>query len=319
MNVDEWDEFVASSEQGTPFQTSWWLEAVAPSRWQINEVRDENGRISAAWPTIVRKHRSGLVHTGAPLTPVLGPLLTAPRGKRHYSRVISQLEQLVERLGSYAHLEARMHHSIDYWTPLHWHGFTQTTHYTWRIEDCSDADAIKDGFRDSVRRQLRKAEREELIVEECSIEEFIPLQQKTFGRQGLDGATPPSDLLRRIDRAAGEKKQRKILVARDSSGRAHAAHWYVFDEKSVWYLMGGSDPALRSSGAATLLMWHGMMLAAEDGRAFDFEGSMLKHVERFVRAFGGKPVPYSHVWSTPARSFRFERDFKRTINSLRRP
>jgi hypothetical protein len=28
---------------------------------------------------------------------------------------------------------------------------------------------------------------------------------------------------------------------------------------------------------------------------FDFEGSMLRPVERFFRAFGGRQVPYLHV------------------------
>ncbi len=54
----------------------------------------------------------------------------------------------------------------------------------------------------------------------------------------------------------------------------------------------------------SLVMWAGIERAAARGTGFDFEGSMLRHVERFVRSFGGVPTPYSIVRKTPSRPFR---------------
>ena len=51
-----YDDFVASSPQGSIFCTSWWLDAVAPGRWRTHVV-EEKERIVAAWPTVVRTTR----------------------------------------------------------------------------------------------------------------------------------------------------------------------------------------------------------------------------------------------------------------------
>src|SRR5581483_4608438 len=96
----------------------------------------------------------------------------------------------------------------------------------------------------------------------------------------------------------------EILVARDESGRMHSAAMFVHDERTTWYLLGGSDTELRASGSASLLMWEGIRAAGSRSTAFDFEGSMLRHVERFVRNFGGEPVPYSIVRHTPSWQWR---------------
>src|SRR5919106_2186938 len=61
------------------------------------------------------------------------------------------------------------------------------------------------------------------------------------------------------------------------------------------YLMGGSDPRLRTSGAMSLLMWEAIKFAGQVARRFDFEGSMLQPVERFFRAFGARQVPYARL------------------------
>src|SRR5947209_4636904 len=125
----EYDQLVESSPQGTLFCTSWWLDAVAPGRWQPNELA-EDGAVVAAWPTVVRKGRFGVEHGGAPLTPWLGPLF-GPDLRRSLEDEITG--RLLERIGSYAQLTARCSPAYDYWTPLYWRGFTQTTRYTWRI------------------------------------------------------------------------------------------------------------------------------------------------------------------------------------------
>ena len=59
--------------------------------------------------------------------------------------------------------------------------------------------------------------------------------------------------------------------------------------------MGGGDPHLRTSGAGSLLIWEAIQRASADSQVFDFEGSMLRPVERFFRAFGGRQTPYPHV------------------------
>jgi hypothetical protein len=73
----------------------------------------------------------------------------------------------------------------------------------------------------------------------------------------------------------------------------------VWDPKRTYYLVGGGDPDLRSSGAPALLCWESIRFASTRSVAFDFEGSILEQIERVFRAFGGKLVPYNCIMKFP--------------------
>ena len=302
--ADAYDELVARSPQGSLFCTSWWLDAVARERWRPHAV-EEKGRIVAAWPTIVAPSRFGDLHLGAPLTPFLGPIFEPHDSAHRRSREIEYLERLVARIEPCAHVEARCNPAFDYWTPLHWHGFTQTTHYTWRLPDLRDPEAVFSGTRENVRREVRKARKHGISVDTAPVSDLLALHGRGAGAQGRgEAARRNRETIERLDGAAGARGARTILVARDGQGRAHSAGLFVHDERWTYYLLGASDPAYRTSGAASLVMWTAIERAAALGRGFDFEGSMLRPVERFVRAFGGIPTPYSLVRKTPSRPFR---------------
>ena len=293
---EAYDDFVVASPQGSVFCTSWWLDAVAPGRWRTHAVT-EDGAIVAAWPTVVVSTRWGPVHGAAPLTPFLGPLF-APRESAHRRRSaeIECTERLLAAIGDFAHLDARCNPAFDYWTPLAWHGFEQTTHYTWRLPDLGDLEAVWAGLRENVRREIRKARKRGVEVEEAPLEEFL---RARGGAARTDDST-----IERVDRAAGQRGARTILVGRDRDGDVHAAGFFVHDARWGYYLLGASDPELRTSGAASLVMWEAIERAAARGAGFDFEGSMLRDVERFFRAFGGIPTPYSVVRKTRSLGFR---------------
>jgi hypothetical protein len=297
-----YDELVATSPQGSVFCASWWLDAVAPGRWDAHEV-EENGRVVAAWPTIVRHTRVGDVHAGAPLTPFLGPLFPPGEGARRRSRELKLVETLLEQIGPFAHLEARCNPAFDYWTPLRWHGFSQTTNYTWRLPDLTDLDAVFAGFRENIRGHVRAAEKNGTTVEEGSLADLLDVHRRRFARdpEGID----------RIDAAAAQRSARTILVARDAEGTARAAGYFVHDRRFTTYLLAATDAEVR--GAASAVLWDAIKRASERGNGFDFEGSMLRHVESFVRSFGGVPTPYSIVWRTRSRAVGAARVARRAL------
>jgi hypothetical protein len=297
-----YDAFVAASPQGSIFCTSWWLDAVVPGGWRSHEVRDGD-RIAAAWPTVFERTRLGLVHRGAQLTPYLGPLFPPGEGARRRSRELKLVDDLLEEIGPFAHLEARCNPAFDYWTPLRWHGYRQTTNYTWRLPDLSDLEAVFAGFRENIRGHVRAAERSGTVVAEGTLEDLLDVHRRRFERDphGID----------RIEAAASIRDARTILIARDADGRARAAGYFVHDERFTTYLLAATDAEVR--GAAALVLWEAIKRASDRGTAFDFEGSMLRHVESFVRSFGGVPTPYSIVWRTPSASMAVARTVKRTL------
>lgn len=315
---DEYDRFVSLSPQGTLFSSSWWLDAVAPGRWRSNQVMHDD-TIVAAWPTIVRKGRFGEEHGGAPITPWLGPLFgDDDNSYRRRSMEDDLTGRLLETIGPYAHLEARCSPGYDYWAPLYWRGFTQTTRYTWRIEQLEDLEAVFSGLRNKVRGHIGRARRAGVIVESGDLDGFLSVHQDTVDHQGLAIESTGRRTLRQVEPVAAGRGARTILLARDAEGRVHAGGYFVHDARTTYYLMGGSNSDLRGSGAVPLLLWTAIEQSAERGTTFDFEGSMLRHIELFVRAFGGSPSPYSVVRHTPSLPLRSVTSAKRAARRLTR-
>jgi lipid II:glycine glycyltransferase (peptidoglycan interpeptide bridge formation enzyme) len=89
------------------------------------------------------------------------------------------------------------------------------------------------------------------------------------------------------------------VAAEDSLGRVHAACFFVWDRKRGYYLAGGQNSDLASSGAPDLLRWNLIEFASAHTQIFDFEGSMHKPIEESFRSYGAKKVAYSRITKFP--------------------
>ncbi len=286
---------VVGERPGAIFSQPWWLEAVAPGAWGEVTV-EKGGGLFARLPYTIKKHRGLTLLTMPPLTQTLGPWLRPYPGK--YTNQLSEerelMSALIRQLPEFDFFRQNFHYAVTNWLPFHWHGFDQTTRYTYVIEQLNDVDAVWKETRQNIRTDVRKAEGILRIRDDLGLEAFLDLNEMTFKRQGL--SLPYShELAARVDEACKARGCRKIFFAEDVEGRLHAAVYIVWDEESAYYLMGGSDPRLRNSGATSLAMWEAIQFAASVTQSFDFEGSMIEPVERFFRAFGAKQKRYFQV------------------------
>ncbi len=295
---------------GSIFVQDWWLDAVAPGQWDAATVA-ENGRVIARMPYILRRHRSLTLLDMPLLTPHLGPWLAPLPGKyaTRLSREHQLLDALIQQLPSFDFFSQRFHHRITNWLPFHWQGFQQTTYYTYVIEDLENLDQVWDAFRPSIKRAVRKAQKQVIVRDDLGLEALWRLNQLTFQRQNMNA---PYDLayLTSIDAACAQRNQRRIFFAEDARGRIHAALYLVWDDQSAYYLMGGNDPELQNSGAPSLLLWEAIQFASTVSRSFDFEGSMIPGVERFFRSFGARQTPYFRITKVNSLAFRMRRDLR---------
>ena len=295
--LDEWDAFVSESPQGCIFCKSWWLDAVCPNGFEILTLR-KGGKIVAGMP--LTKFRRGIwVGITMPgLTQTLGVLLAPQQAGGCYARLSKEMEALralVAAIPKADFFSVAMHHTLTNWLPFYWAGYSQTTRYTYVLDDLSDPEAAFSGMAPSTRNKIRKAEKSGIRVEETEdVEAFLELNKKTFARQGMELPYTEAEV-RRLDAACADRGARRIFCATDGLGRTHSALYVVYDEKCMYNLMQGGDPELRSSGANPLAMWRSIQLAHELGVPYDFEGSMLANVEGFFRSFGAAQKPYFEV------------------------
>jgi lipid II:glycine glycyltransferase (peptidoglycan interpeptide bridge formation enzyme) len=178
--------------------------------------------------------------------------------------------------------------------PFHWAGYRLEVRYTYRLNDLGSTEALWDGLRNNLRREIRKAQKRVEVVEDLGVDRFHDVLSKTYARQGI--ATPHSLAeLERLAEACARRNAGAMLFARDDDDQVHAATWVVWDRNAAYYLLAGAEPELRTSGASSLLMWEAITRASEVTDVFDFHGSMVQPVERFVRGFGGVQTPYLGV------------------------
>jgi GNAT acetyltransferase-like protein len=287
------------------FQQPWWLEAVAPGRW--GEVTCEHdGRVAARLPYAVRGRAPFRLLTQSSLTQTLGPWVEASDAKpaRALAREHELLTELERRLPPAQAFLQQFSPVMLNALPFHWAGYHLALHYTYRLEGIGSEEAIWDGMRDNVRREIRKARKRVEVVQDLGVDRFHDVLSKTYVRQNLP--TPHSLAeLERLEAACARHGAGPMLFARDDAGRIHAVAWAVGDRSAAYYLLAGGEPDLRTSGASSLLVWEAILRARAVTDVFDFHGSMLKPVERFFRAFGSRQTPYLSVsrMSTASRLF----------------
>lgn len=298
------------------FSQAWWLDAAAsPDGWDV-ALLEKGGVVVATMPFHFRRRAGFRISTQPWLTPSLGPWLRPSSAKlpRRIAQQKELFQGLIAQLPPFDHFRQKWHYDQTNWLPFRWSGFSQTTDYSYILPDLSDLTAVWNGFQENIRKEIRKASgRAQLCVrDDRPLEDMLRLHQLTFDRQGKN-IPCPEHIVRRIDEACAARDQRRIFIAEDVQGRQHACVYLVWDENSAYYLLGGGDPALRNSGAASLCMWEAIRFAATVTQRFDFCGSMAEPIEHFVRAFGGRQCPYFSVSKTPSKvlaSYLF-------LNSLR--
>lgn len=279
------------------FFQPYWLDTVAgPEKWDIALSLDADGRPSGVWPYAFKRAR-GLVKVNLmpPLTPYLGPWLFYPENL-HSRQKKAQFEEkvlfeLAAQLPPFFFTQQKCHPSFRTWLPLYWQGYQQTTRYTYRIYPDRPTESL---FSPTVRSDVRRSRKKMDIQEIDDPELFYRINALSFTQQGL---RVPYDLyyFLRLDETLAQRNQRKITAIFDKTGAPVAGLYLVWDDDTVYYLASGIDRTRRPSGLMSYLLAVAIEKAQQQGKIFDFEGSMIRGVEKYFRSFGGERTPYHQI------------------------
>ncbi|MCB0694183.1 MAG: GNAT family N-acetyltransferase [Lewinellaceae bacterium] len=289
------------------FLEPWYLDALAPG-WKVATV-EKGGKTVAAWPYFPKRKGPVSFVTMPVLVRFMGPVFHPEFD--HEKQWYKLIPELWVQIKGYLVFRQDAPYSLTNWLPLYWLGFFQYTRYSYTIDLRQGREAIWAHVAGDYRQQKIPKAREAVTVESSDdLEAFIQVHDQTFRHQSLP--SPVSrDTISRLDAAAAARGQRRILLARDrQSGQVHAGLYLLINDHSVYMLMAGSDPALRTSGASILLTWEAIewALTLPGVRTFDFLGSMIEPIERVRRQFGARQVPFFRIsylrWKWLALLFR---------------
>lgn len=276
------------------FQQIWWLDTVCQGKkWDVLIYKD-GGRILGALPYLYGK-KLGLKYILQPqLTPWSGPWLHPDLDFE--ARQVA-LNALATDLQNQHAALCRLCFSPQMadWQPFHWHGFRQTTRYTYSFPSLADFEAL---YRSSsrIRRRYDKSVEEQCLVDPClTLDEFVPFHVEYYQRRGerdLIGET----LLRRVVSTACGHNQGLLWGLRRRDDNSLLAAWFVaYDEQCAWSLLlaiGKEAP----NGAMSYLMWQMIKELSHRTQSFDFEGGMDANLAFFYRSFGTVQTPYHCIF-----------------------
>lgn len=276
------------------FSQAWWLDTVCgKDNWDVLLI-EEKGKIQAALPLYIPCR--GIISMPS-YTQTMGPWFALESDDTKYTKALSRRQalnkQLLDKLGACSYFLQNFHYCITDWLPFYWVGYKQTTRYTYLLKGLQQPDLIWENMSPNIRRNITKAkEKYHITVKKgISIDEFLHVQEQTFERQGISNKSDTQVLIRLIH-TCRQRGQGDIWGGYDEQGHLHAAAFIVWQESSAWYLAGGGDPALRKSGAHSLILWECIRYVSQFTDRFDFEGSMIPGVERFFRKFGAIQTPF---------------------------
>lgn len=267
--------------------------ACGPNRWEVLII-EMNGQVKAAMP--LYRPVNGVISM-PPFTQTMGPWFPPDSADTKYTTRLGQRQafcrQLIEQLMPYRVFLQHFHYTFTDWLPFYWAGYTQSTRYTYLLESIHEEGLLWEQMSASMRRNIQKArDKHRLTVRKgIPIDAFLRMQALTFARQGLR-LKQDVNALRRLIKVSQERQQGDLWGAYDTAGQLHAAAFVVWQTQSAYYIAGGGDPALRDSGAHSLVLWEAIRYVSTFTDRFDFEGSMLPGVERFFREFGVRQTPY---------------------------
>jgi hypothetical protein len=276
----DWDRRLASAAQPTAFAHSAFLQALGGRHRRLEVV--DGQRLLALLP--LTEDGDGEAVALAPFTPYQGPIFLHAQGASARQRQQDEFrvcEHLADALAArYRQLRIALPWTLADMRPFLWHHYHQadarhyhaTPRYTAVLPLAGlNRDNYPPRVRACRRQEWRKAQSLQLH-DSVAVDDFLALYQATFERQGQSVTPATLALVRRITEAALAGGWGWLSGCGDADGLASAT-LFVRDSHRAYYLFGANDPAQRSSGASTRLLFENIFRAAEAGLAeLDFVG-----------------------------------------------
>jgi CelD/BcsL family acetyltransferase involved in cellulose biosynthesis len=263
----QWDDFVNSHAEGTPFHLSCWLKTIGntyPYEPLLYALQDETAGLSGVLPAfLLRSIFKGSRLISLPFSDYCYPLVQSEDGQRQMlSYILNELNDKIR------YMEIRGPLKI----PSSFSGHVSYKRHA--IKLCSDFGEVKKNInKRTIQYCVRKAEKEGIEIKEDNskngLETFYWLNQLTRKKHGVPAQ--PKMFFRNLYENIVGKGYGSIYIARLRS-KAIAAGFFLRHKKTVYYKYNASNPEfMKRYSPNHLLTWRAIEQACRDGfHLFDF-------------------------------------------------
>jgi hypothetical protein len=312
-----WDSFVDKSPQGFLFCKTWWLKSLTKDDFKICVIFEGDEIIAGLILPFISTKR--IIQTQ--LTQSLGILFTdlSLNNMRLQKQLTKQKELtnllILESEKYFKYFKIQFNYNYNFWLPLYWKNYNQTTKYTYIIDYAKynpdiEFSRLSKGHKWIINQV--KNRKELTIVETTDIIEFYKEAEKTYIRQKkVIGYT--FETLLQLHNELSVRNNSKIFKIVDEFNNIHAMEYFIYDHNEAYYWLGASDEKYRNSGGHTYLTWYAINYFKNKVSFFNFGGSMLEQVEKNFRNFSAEPVQYFEIYKG---KYNFISTFVNKLNRL---
>lgn len=282
------------------FLTYNWFNALFDkSKWNV-VIAEKNEIILGFMPYVIESKKGFNIISTLPLTPYQGVFYNYPENQKYTNKISFEKEVSTQIIASLPKIDSFTQNFIpefNNWLPFYWKGFKQTTRYTYLLKDITNTDVVFKNFRENIRREIRKAEKQLVVSIHNNIEDLFNLKEQIYKSNNTTYPIPKNILLNAYKHTKANHCG-ELLKAVDENGNIHSYLFYVWDNTTTYYIHGATNPNFKTSGSMTLLLWQAINNNKHLTKQFNFEGSMVESIERYFRAFGGELTPYYQISKT---------------------
>lgn len=304
-------KILCKNEKSIPiFSQYWWLDCVCgPKNWDVVLIKN-NEKISASLPFYV-KHKNPFYQISMPpLTQKMGPWIKQLETQKNHSKIsneINVLDQLFSLLPKFDFFSQNFSHEYQFWLPLKWRKYSQTTLYTYILENINEHEKIYNNYSSNLRRAIRKAEKHVKIIQENDVNALFGLIKMTFDKSPKN-LNFSFNLFEKLYTELIKREQCLTLFAIDNDTNTKiASAFFIWDNNCAYYLAGGANPKFKHYQPQSLLLHVGIKEMAKFVNIFDFEGSSVKSIESFFRSYGGYPKAFSSIKKTNSKLLKIKK------------
>ncbi len=286
-NKEKYQQYCIDNKTIIPiFLQPFWLDAVA-QKWEVVLVEKE-GKVIGALPFCIK----GKFITQRIYLPTLSFyqsfIINESSTKTEFNSIVTTLyKQLPVTIKSYFKLFAKYS-----FVSLNKYGYFRETYHTYIIEP---ENAIYSNLSKNHQRNIEKEiKRSYSINESKDYNKSYELLISTFKTQKYK---LPIELIsfKKLVSIVQKNNAGSILDCMDEKGNLLASIFFLKDNYSYYYSLGGYDSAFKNSGGMTCLLWHSIQLAKKENLQFNFCGSNKKTIENYFKGFGAEKQALS-IW-----------------------
>ncbi len=305
-NQEKYRDFCTNNNDIPLFSKDWFLDAVCGrDNWGVALVEKQN-KIIASMPFYTKRKALFTIITMPKHAQTMGVFLTYPKGQKYETKLSYEkkiMQSLIEQLPKVDYFNQTFHYSITNWLPFYWKGYTQTTNYTYVIEDLSNLDAVFKNFSNGKRKDIERSKKVVEVKFDLSAQAFYDHHKKTLEKQNAQ-ISYSFEHFNQIYTHVYRHNSGRTLYAIDENRNIHAGLLVVWDKNSGYNLITTFDPTFRNSGASSLLIQETIRFISTKADKFDFEGSMIESVEKSYRQFGAKQKPYFDITKVDSKMLK---------------